>query len=360
MKRILVVEDDSVLRENIAILLEEEYSVVEADDGSKAINILEQDQKFDLILSDVMMPNIDGFGLYDYIKNSEILSNIPFIFLTARADNSTIRKGMNLGADDYITKPFTIDNLLNGIKTRLIKKEKETKKIEKLKSDISLYIPHELRTPLVSILGNTEMISSYFDEFSKSELLEMNDSISRSGKRLTRTIEKFLKYTELTIQKVNGFEKNEIQLSFNPDQHNCEYALLNCYDCLDRISDISIKLESSELEIQQDDLETILIELVANACKFSKNDTPIIVAGKINGDEYIINVEDKGRGITKENIKKLDSFVQFDRAFYQQDGNGIGITIVKLICEKYGANFSLKSEIDKYTNVTLRFNIVSN
>ncbi|MCF6270693.1 MAG: response regulator [Melioribacteraceae bacterium] len=145
MKKILVVEDDTVLRENITIILEEEYSVIEAENGSKAISILEQDQNFDLILSDIMMPNVDGYELYDYTKSSEILSDIPFIFLTARADYSSIRKGMNLGVDDYIIKPFAIDDLLNGIKTRLIKKDKAVKKFEDLKNNISLFIPHELR-----------------------------------------------------------------------------------------------------------------------------------------------------------------------------------------------------------------------
>ena len=122
MNRILVVEDDSVLRENIIVILEEDYSVVGAEDGSKAIGILELDQEFDLILSDIMMPNVDGYELYDFTKKSDVLSEIPFVFLTARADSSSIRKGMNLGADDYLTKPFTYNDLLTAIKTRILKK----------------------------------------------------------------------------------------------------------------------------------------------------------------------------------------------------------------------------------------------
>ncbi len=355
MKRILVVEDDSVLRENITAILREEYSIVEADDGSKAINILEQDQKFDLILSDIMMPNIDGYGLYDYTKKSEVLSEIPFVFLTARADNSAIRKGMNLGVDDYITKPFAIDDLLEGISARLKKRDLEIRKFESLKNNISLFIPHELRTPLVSILGNTELIENYFDEFSKKELLEMNDSIRLAGKRLKRSIEKFLKYAELTIQKANGFNDIEEVTLFDPSQHDCESALNSCYDCSSRVDDISFELNDSKLNIPQIDFETILIELVSNACKFSEDGSPILVTSEIVNEEYIVSVADKGRGITNENINKIDSFVQFDRAFYQQDGNGIGLAMVKLICKKYNVSFSISSEIGKSTTVTLRF-----
>ena len=355
MKRILIVEDDPVLRENIAVILSEEYTVVDANDGSRAIDILEQDQQFDLILSDIMMPNIDGYGLYDYAKSSEILSDIPFIFLTARADNSSVRKGMNLGVDDYITKPFAIDDLLNGIKTRIEKREEEVKKFENLKNNISLFIPHELRTPLVSILGNTELISTYFDELSKSELLEMNDSISRSGKRLKRSIEKFLKYSDLTIQKANNFNDNEEEISFDPSKHDCENAIKSCYDCLERINTISFEIDSSSINVPQNDFQSMLIELVSNACKFSDKNTPILVTGKTVNNDYIISVTDKGRGIATENIKKVDSFVQFDRSFYQQDGNGIGLALVKLICEKYDVRFSISSKVGKFTTVTLRF-----
>jgi len=357
MKRVLVVEDDSVLRENITVILEDEYSIVEAGDGSKAITILEHDQKFDLILSDIMMPTVDGFGLYEYIRKSDILADIPFIFLTARADNSAIRKGMNLGVDDYITKPFAIDDLLNGIKTRLLKKDKTVKKFENLKNNISLFIPHELRTPLVSILGNSELISSYFDEFSKSEILEMNDSINRSGKRLKRSIEKFLKYADLTIQKLNGRIENEDISLFDPSQNSCNNAINSCYDCLQRIDDISFEINKSELKIPQNDFESIVIELVSNACKFSQEKTPIVVKGDFFGSEYIITVNDKGRGITKEDIKRIDSFIQFDREHYQQDGNGIGLALVKLICEKYDVIFSIESEYGKFTTAMLRFKI---
>ncbi len=356
MKRILVVEDDSALRENIVVILEDEYNVIEAEDGSKAISILEQDQKFDLILSDIMMPNIDGYGLYDYTKSSDILADIPFIFLTARADHSAIRKGMNLGVDDYITKPFTMSDLLNGIKTRLQKKDKVVKRFENLKNDISLFIPHELRTPLVSILGNTDMISSYFDELSKNEILEMNDSISRAGKRLKRSIEKFLKYADLTIQNLNGVDENENIKPFDPSQHNCENAINNCYDSLTRTNDITFDIKPAKLRILQNDFEAIIIELISNACKFSQEKTPIIVKGKIKGSEYIITVKDKGRGITKDDIKRIDSFVQFDRKYYQQDGNGIGLALVKLICKKFNVKFSIESEIGKFTTAILRFN----
>lgn len=355
LKRILVVEDDSILRENITIMLEQEYSVVEADDGSKAIGILEQDYKFDLILSDIMMPNVDGYQLYNFTKSSEILSEIPFIFLTARADNSSVRKGMNLGIDDYITKPFLIDDMLNGIKTRLIKKDKTTKKLDDLKKSISLYLPHELRTPLVSILGNSELISDYYDDLSKSEILELTEAINHSGKRLKYNIEKFLIYADLTTQKAGNFSDKTNDVVFYSNKHNCKSALIDNYHCLQRMDDILLNFSDSNLEITQSDFEILIVELVSNACKFSEKKAPIVVTGKVLNNEYIVTIRDNGRGIEKENIKKIDSFVQFNRSYYQQDGNGIGLAMVKLICEKYNIKFSIESEINKFTIVTLTF-----
>ncbi|MCF6271186.1 MAG: sensor histidine kinase, partial [Melioribacteraceae bacterium] len=214
-----------------------------------------------------------------------------------------------------------------------------------------------LRTPLVSILGNTEIFSSYFDELSKSEILEMNDSISRAGQRLKRSIEKFLKYADLTIQKINGVDRDEEFSLFDTCQHNCEYAITNCYDCLKRIDDISIEIENALLKIPQNDFEVILIELISNACKFSKKGTPIVVKGEIVDKEYIVTVNDKGRGIDKRDIQRIDSFIQFDRNYYQQDGNGIGLALVKLICEKFDVRFSIESVVDEFTTVKLKFKI---
>ena len=360
MKRILIVEDDSVLRENIVDMLSKQYSVTEASDGKKAIEVLSKDHEFDLVLSDIMMPIVDGYELYDFTRSSDLLSKIPFVFLTARADQLSVRKAMNLGADDYLTKPFTYSDLLTTIKTRITKKEIEIERFESLKNNISMYVPHELRTPLVSIIGNCDLISTYFDDFSKAEILEMNDSIKRSGERLHRSIEKFLNYTELTIQETNGFESQENKWSFNPYQHDLEYSISNCYDCYTRVKDVSFELENSNIEIPKNDFETILLEAITNSCKFSDLQTPITISGIIIDDKYIVEITDEGRGISEENIKRIDSFQQFDRNKFQQDGNGIGLAIVKLLCKKYNLRFSIKSEVDKYTSVTIMFPILKN
>ena len=115
----LVVEDEAGIRELVADLLEDEgYRVLEADCGKVALDILHE-TKPDLIISDVMMPGIDGFGLYEQVHADDAWSQIPFIFLTTRDTHIDRRRGMGLGADDYITKPFEPEELLSAVKVRL-------------------------------------------------------------------------------------------------------------------------------------------------------------------------------------------------------------------------------------------------
>lgn len=130
MKKILLIEDDKVVRENTAEILElAHYKVATAENGKKGIQQL-KDFSPDLIICDIMMPELDGYGVLHILSKEPATASIPFIFLTAKAEKSEIRKGMNLGADDYLTKPFDETELLNAIETRF-------KKMEILKKEFS-------------------------------------------------------------------------------------------------------------------------------------------------------------------------------------------------------------------------------
>lgn len=130
MKKILIIEDDTVMRENTAEILElAQYEVATAPNGKKGC-MLAKEFKPDLIVCDIMMPELDGYGVLHVLSKDPSLASIPFIFLTAKAEKSEVRKGMDLGADDYLTKPFEDTELLNTIEARL-------KKIDNLKKEFS-------------------------------------------------------------------------------------------------------------------------------------------------------------------------------------------------------------------------------
>jgi len=122
-KKILIIEDQAPMRRNLALLLEMEgFDVVTAPDGAAGIETARRELP-DLILCDVMMPEMDGYGVVQSLRADRLFASTPFIFLTAKGDRSDIRIGMNFGADDYLTKPVIRDDLLAAVHARLARAE---------------------------------------------------------------------------------------------------------------------------------------------------------------------------------------------------------------------------------------------
>lgn len=121
MKKILLIEDDTALRENTAELLGfSNYNVVTAANGKIGIEKAKSEQP-DIIICDIMMPEVDGYGVLEAVASDETTNHIPFIFLSAKTEHKEVRKGMDLGADDYLTKPFEESELLSAVESRLAK-----------------------------------------------------------------------------------------------------------------------------------------------------------------------------------------------------------------------------------------------
>src|SRR5450631_3214759 len=129
MKKILLIEDNDDIRENTAEILElSNYKVIVAENGKIGVEKAIQHTP-DLIICDIMMPVLDGYGVLHAIHKNEAIKNTPFIFLTAKTERGDFRKGMELGADDFITKPFDGTELLNAVDSRL-------KKMDMLKQEL--------------------------------------------------------------------------------------------------------------------------------------------------------------------------------------------------------------------------------
>src|SRR5215510_12473216 len=128
MKSILVIEDEPEMRRNITALLRyHDYKPIAAENGRKGLAAARH-EKPDLILCDVMMPELDGYGTLQALHSDASLAQIPFIFLTAKGEKEDLRSGMNLGADDYLTKPVANDDLVRAIETRLRRSEQQVKR----------------------------------------------------------------------------------------------------------------------------------------------------------------------------------------------------------------------------------------
>ena len=348
MAKILVIEDEESIRENILDLLEaENFEGIGAINGQVGIK-LANEQIPDLILCDMMMPEVDGHGVLKALRSEPLTATIPFIFLTAKADKSDIRTGMEQGADDYITKPCTPQELLKAIAIRIEKQKTISRKsqqtLDELRTNISMSLPHELRTPLNAIMGFSELILSEYHVLKESDILEMIGQIQTSGHRLYRLIQNFLLYAELEIAATNP----ELLKEMRNSEFSCVKSLLTQKarqqaKHANRTDDLQLNLHDSSVAIDSVRLAKIVEELLDNAFKFSLEGTPVVLSTLVENQTFILSVKDQGRGMTADQIAQLEAYRQFDRKLYQQAGLGLGLAIVQRLAELHGGKFKIES-----------------
>lgn len=155
-KKVLVIEDQAPMRRNIALLLEMAgYQVFTAENGRAGIEAARKHQP-DLVLCDVMMPELDGHGVVQALRAEKETATIPFIFLTARSDKADVRIGMNFGADDYLTKPVVRDDLLAAVQSRLARAEAVEQRIQEAAANAGFNPDFSSPEPLRAAFGLTQ------------------------------------------------------------------------------------------------------------------------------------------------------------------------------------------------------------
>lgn len=360
-KKILVIEDDDLVRDGVVELLSEEgFQMFNADNGLDGLR-LAQKVLPDLIICDIMMPGLNGYQVLDALQQDQETALIPFIFLTAKSDRSDFRLSMQLGADDFITKPFRSEELKHAVMTRLskvIKQEiKSQEKLERFKFNIASFLPHEMRTPLNGILASTQMLLEYKETMDAAEIQQLLENIFNAAKRLNHTIENYLYYSELTLLRADNkrliyFIKNEY--CNDPATEIAEVAKTIAKN-YNRTEDLYLSLHSIPIKICKEHFNKILYELFDNAFKFSFKGNKVITKSSITNDSYIIDIIDNGIGIAPSYLKKISAFEQFDRNIYEQQGSGLGFIISKYLIEIYKGNLKVESEQNNFTKITISF-----
>ena len=361
MKRILVIEDDVSLREfMIKYFLEKEgYQVITAENGEIGLDKAKQELP-DLIICDIMMPKMNGYEVIQALHEHTPTASIPFIFLTAMSDRANIRDGMNLGADDFLTKPFVSQELITAVSKRLEKKAStETRANEKLKTlrdKITSVLPHEFRTPLSTILSASNILLDECDTIEKDELREMLGYINTSAKRLNRLIENYLLYISLENTTLSEEMRNETTLC--TDEHIRE-CIVNQIKKYNRVQNLvwHANLPGGNVRVSMSEsyLNKILEEIADNCCKFSDEGTPITVSALVENQNLIVEFIDQGIGMDKDQIAQIGAFMQFNREVREQQGGGFGLTLAKRIIEIHGATLHIESIVG--TQTTVRFSI---
>lgn len=362
-KKILVVEDEQSLRKDIIEMLNfENFEAIGAEDGLDGV---EQAKKHlpDLIVCDIMMPEMNGYEMLAELRNDPQTAAIPFIFLTARTDRIDRRRGMDEGAGDYITKPFAVDELLRSIITRLSIIESVNEAAEQrnkdLRDNIILSMPHELRTPLTVILGFSDILITDAAQMERLRVTDMAQHINRAAARLYHLVENYLVYAQIEIAMHDPDYVALFETSQTVDPNIViEDQVFTTVQEHKRESDLILDIaETGSVHILEDYLRKLVCELVDNAFKFSEPDTPVQVAWQQDGDWCRLDVTNSGRGMASEEIDNIGAYMQFNRKLYEQQGSGLGLIIVRRIVEIHDGEFQIKSVPDQQTTITVRLRL---
>ena len=360
MKKVLVIDDSADIRLIIGETLDMfGFQPLMAEDGERGV-AMALEHLPDLIICDVHMPKLDGFGTLEQLRQNESTATIPFMFLSGAVERPNVRRGMEMGADDYLTKPFTPSELLAAVTARLEKmaelERTSEKKLDELRGRMTLTLPHELRTPLNGIIGLASILIDDHNTMSPAEVLESAIYIHDSASRLHRLIENFLIYaqTELMARdaKTSLAHASASATAAGPIITTAAHAVATRFH---RDGDLQLDLRPRTLPVVADNLQKIIEELVDNACKFSSPGTPIRILAGAMDHTFSIHIINAGRGLTTEQIAKVGPNVQFEREKYEQQGAGLGLAIAKRLTELNGGRFSIVSTPGEETRVTVSF-----
>ncbi len=359
-KRILIVEDEDIIRKDIIRTLElSDYEALSASDGRQALKIALQYLP-DLIISDIMMPEVDGFEFLLQLQQVKETADIPFLFLSAKSDKSDIREGMNLGADDFITKPFDIDELLNAVETRLkkrdISREKYDQKFESLRTSIRQNLPHEIRTPLSVIMGYTDLLMTNIERMKPGEVKDMLGNIKSSVKRLNTLVENYLLYANLEIIASNSSEVEKLRKARTVAPEVIINSVIR-YESekTGRQADVEANIDEAMIAVSELYFMKIIEEMVSNAFKFSSPGSKIEIDATKDEEFYYVSIKDHGRGMTPEEIAGIGAYIQFERKIYEQQGSGLGLIIARRLTELHGGTLKISSEYGEYTLIEMKF-----
>ena len=358
-QKILVIEDEETIRENITkILGYEGFEVESAENGRIGLEKTRLNIP-DLILCDILMPEINGYKVLTELRKDPVTAHIPFIFLSAKSSSKNLRRGMVLGADDYLTKPFEVSELLGAIQTRLEKHAEAeaqlTQRIEEVHTDLARAFPQELHAPLTSIMVYSEFLLDIDQGTAPNlqELFPLLQFIRESAQHLDRALQNYLLFTDLRLLQYEPERKKQWQeckaISAVPA---ITLAARRKAEEFQRPDALNFELTEAELPIAEQDLQKIVEELVDNALKFSPPSESVTITTRVNDEAFQLIVFDQGRGMSPQQI---DDILTYTHSGSQRKTQGLGLRICSLLAQTYEAGLNIDSAPEKGTTVTLTF-----
>ncbi|MCK4664586.1 MAG: hybrid sensor histidine kinase/response regulator [Bacteroidales bacterium] len=380
---ILIVDDTP---KNLQVLgntlRQNNYKVEFAINGEKALDWVKK-KKFDLILLDIMMPEMDGYEVCKIIREDETNNNIPIIFLTAKTDAESVIKGFEMGAQDYVTKPFSTSELLTRVKTQLdlksskeklqsvnkwleqkvqertIELQKSNEKLEKAnrellnlenaKDEFLSIISHEIRTPMNGILGTLHLLK---DMAETKQIIKLVNILDDSVKRLERFSTMALQITSLRTNK-QKLKIQEISL-----KEVIEFSLI---DLSEKLKEKNIKINingTKEKPVIHGDYDLMMMcstKIFENAIKYSKSEGTIFINIIEDEKNLICEITDQGEGfsdyILKNQLTREPGLIKKG-----ENKPGIDLTLIKLIIDAHSGKLELSNSSEGGAVVKIIFN----
>jgi len=376
--KILIVDDNYENLQVLGMHLQEAgYDIEFSTSGKTALDWL-NNEEFDIALLDINMPEMNGFELCSKIRENNKLKNLPIIFLSAENQRENILKGLSIGGQDYLSKPFDSRELVARVNTHITLKKsidalatlnqtlekkveertlelkiakERAEKSDSMKHAFLSNFSHEIRTPLTGIVSTGELLVS--EQLSDDDKIFCVESIKKSSTRLVNTISSVLEMSQLLSGSIiANFAKTNLPEVLKAVHEEFVDSFKN------KNLSLNIEINDSIHEIitDQNILKTILIKLVDNALNFTESDGQVSIGIKPLVEQVEIFVSDTGIGMNDETIKNaFTTFFQNDPSSRNKEGVGLGLALAQNFCKLLNGEIHISSTPNKgtYVGVTL-------
>ena len=364
---ILIVDDTPT---NITILmgmLTHLYKTKIAINCQKALAIANADNPPDLILLDIMMPEMDGYEVIKQLKANPKTADTPVIFLTAKSSPGDIVRAFELGAADYLTKPFNIAELRTRIRTQLellrsrqelITSRNTLKNLNASKDRFFSIIAHDIKNPLAALQGWTEYLSDDLSNLSHEEIIEILAMVRNGGSQLQKLLENLLAWSRLQMGVMTL--SSERYPLYNVVKDAMELLTMNAKR--KRIVIENNVEQNLQVFADQHMLSTVIQNLITNAIKFTTQGDHIKISAYQQEQLVTITIADSGIGMTPKMIDTVFRIDVFHRCpgTDNESGTGLGLMLCKDLVERSGGTIHIESVIDKGTKIIFTVPAVTN
>ena len=350
--KILIVDDvmSNVLLLKV-LLTNEKFAIATASNGRQALEQVEKENP-DLVLLDVMMPDMSGFEVAQHLKSNPNTADIPIIFLTALNSTADIVKGFQVGANDFISKPFNKEELIIRVthqislvaaKRLILSKTEELQRTIAGRDKLYSVIAHDLRSPMGSIKMVLNMlILNLPSEKIGAEMYELLTMANQTTEDVFSLLDNLLKWTKSQIGKLNVVYQ-DVDLVEVTDG---VIEIFSMVASLKKIRIREMKPEKMMVNADIDMLKTVVRNLLSNAIKFSKENSEVLVKMEEVDGMAVVSVQDYGCGISEEGQKKL---LHTDTHFStfgtnNEEGSGLGLLLCKDFVVKNGGKMWVTSK----------------